>query len=118
MIVATVMFVTTTLLTLVMYYVWVLPYAFPLLFVIVFGGIDLAFWACTSGSPSFLTIATIRKFLHGAWVPCCIGIAMTCFMSLWRARRHISRVWDLCWTAFGIPIAVGSHATGEVPNPV
>jgi len=52
MIVATVMFVTTSLLTLVMYYVWVLPYAFPLLFIIVFGGIDLAFWACTSGSSS------------------------------------------------------------------
>ena len=42
--VATVMIVTTTLLTMVMYFVWGLVFIIPLSFLLFFGTIDGAFW--------------------------------------------------------------------------
>jgi KUP system potassium uptake protein len=44
MTVATVMIVTTTLLTLVMYYVWGFVFIIPIAFLVFFGTIDGAFW--------------------------------------------------------------------------
>jgi KUP system potassium uptake protein len=46
--VATVMIVTTTLLTMVMHYVWGFIFILPLVFLLVFGVLDGAFWAGTS----------------------------------------------------------------------
>jgi KUP system potassium uptake protein len=46
--VATVMIVTTTLLAMVMYYVWGFIFILPLAFLLIFGVLDGAFWACTS----------------------------------------------------------------------
>jgi len=84
--VATVMFITTTLFALVMYFVWRFTFVLPLLFLIIFGTVDLAFWS-----------ATIVKFTKGAWFPCVVGIAVTCFMTFWQwqtGRRMVITAWD------------------------
>lgn len=50
--VATVMIVTTTLLSMVMYFVWGFIFILPLGFLLFFGVLDGAFWACKP-PPSF-----------------------------------------------------------------
>jgi len=40
------MLITTSLITLVMRFCWELSWIWPLLFAVVFGGIEVAFWIC------------------------------------------------------------------------
>ena len=58
--VATVMFVTTTLITMVMYFVWAMKLVFPVVFCFVFGGLELLFW--TGNARTHITL--FPKMLH------------------------------------------------------
>ena len=78
------MIVTTTLLAAVMYFVWGLVFIIPLAFLLFFGVLDGAFWACIFPNSSSLMIATLEKFPQGAWFPWTVGVVMTCFMAFWR----------------------------------
>ena len=71
--VATVMFVTTTLLSLDMYCVWGFLWIVPSMFLLFFGAIDIAFLG-----------ATIAKIPQGAWFPVMTGALLVIFMSVWR----------------------------------
>ena len=91
--VATVMFVTSTLITMVMYFVWDMKFIFPLIFFLVFGGLDGSFWA-----------ATIRKIPQGAWFPLLVGVVMTLLMALWRweaTRSLVGRLLDFFEATWG-----------------
>ena len=78
------MVVTTTLLAAVMYFVWGFIFIIPLAFLLFFGVLDGAFWACISPNSIYLITATLGKFRQGAWFPWTVGVVMTCFMAFWR----------------------------------
>lgn len=89
MTVASVMIVTTILLSLVMYLVWGFIFLLPLAFLLFFGTIDGVFWACIF--PSYFlnfnltfALATLKKFILGAWFPFMVSIVMSIFMAFWR----------------------------------
>jgi len=70
--VATVMLITTSLITAVVHFYWRLLWIWSLLFAFVFGGIEIAFW-----------ISTLKKIPQGAWFSCALGISLTVFMATW-----------------------------------
>ncbi|KAF9481220.1 potassium transporter [Pholiota conissans] len=70
--VSTVMFSTTWLLAIQMYYVKHLPLAIAVGFFVVWGFFDGLYWG-----------AAIKKVPHGAWVPLMIGIILLSVMFLW-----------------------------------
>jgi len=62
--VATVMVVTTTLLALVMYFVWGFIVVIPLAFLLFFGVLDGAFWACMCPRLYFTKLQQLYENSH------------------------------------------------------
>lgn len=55
------MIVTTTLLAMVMYFVWGFIFIIPLAFLLFFGALDCAFWACTTISKFETNLSYVRE---------------------------------------------------------
>ncbi|KAM6494400.1 Potassium transporter [Amanita muscaria] len=81
--VATVMFSTSILLAISMYYVKKWPWIVSVLFVIVFGFFDALFWG-----------ASFKKVPQGAWVPLLIGIILVLAMLLWTWGKGLEDGFD------------------------
>ncbi|PVG00638.1 potassium transporter [Serendipita vermifera] len=81
--VATVMFVTTTLITIQIPYVKRKPWILAIVWFIFFGFFDGLFWG-----------AAFRKLEHGAWVPFMIGLILTIFMVFWTWARGLEDYFD------------------------
>ncbi|CAG8728852.1 14617_t:CDS:2, partial [Dentiscutata heterogama] len=71
--VASVMAITTILLTIVIYIVWRLPIIVSIIFFCIFFTIDASFLG-----------ATLRKIASGGWFTMCIAIFLTIMMGIWR----------------------------------
>jgi len=63
------MFVTTTLLASVMYFVWGFIWIIPLGFLLLFGTLDGVFWACTLPLPPVLIYSYPSQICHRSLVP-------------------------------------------------
>lgn len=81
--VATVMFVTTTLIFIQIPYVKQRSWLFAVAWLIFFGFIDGLFWG-----------AAIRKVPTGAWVPLLIGSVLTIFMVFWTWAQGLEDEFD------------------------
>ncbi|KAM6494401.1 Potassium transporter [Amanita muscaria] len=81
--VATVMFSTSILLAISMYYVKQWPWIVSILFVIVFGFFDALFWG-----------VAFKKVPQGAWVPLIIGVILVLVMLLWTWARGLEEGFD------------------------
>ncbi|KAG8800880.1 hypothetical protein FRC19_008514 [Serendipita sp. 401] len=81
--VATVMFVTTTLITIQILYVKHLSWILAVAWFLFFGLLDGLFWG-----------AALRKVPHGAWVPLLVGIAATAFMVFWTWAQGLEDQFD------------------------
>ncbi|KAJ8099728.1 potassium transporter [Lipomyces tetrasporus] len=71
-------FVTTTLVTLVLVYVYEVPWYLYMPFFLVFAALDMCF-----------IVAGVRKVPDGAWFPLTVAIAFTCFITFWRWARSL-----------------------------
>ncbi|KAG8799422.1 hypothetical protein FRC16_005165 [Serendipita sp. 398] len=81
--VATVMFVTTTLITIQIPYVKHLPWVLAVAWFLFFGFLDGLFWG-----------ASLRKVPHGAWVPLLVGVVATAFMFFWSWAQGLADQFD------------------------
>ncbi|KAG8798547.1 hypothetical protein FRC16_007060 [Serendipita sp. 398] len=81
--VATVMFVTTTLIAIQIPYVKHLPWIVAVAWFLFFGFLDGIFWG-----------AAIRKVPHGAWVPLLVGVVATAFMVFWTWAQGLEDRFD------------------------
>ncbi|PFH49945.1 hypothetical protein AMATHDRAFT_62055 [Amanita thiersii Skay4041] len=81
--VATVMFSTSVLLALSVYYVKNKHWIASILFLIVFGSFDGLFWG-----------AALKKVPEGAWVPLLIGAVLMCIMILWTWGKNLEDCFD------------------------
>lgn len=81
--VATVLFVTTTLIAISIPFVKHLPYVLGLAFFIFFGFLDGLFWG-----------AALKKVPHGAWFPLGLGGILTILMAFWTWGRELEESFD------------------------
>ncbi|KAK2467234.1 hypothetical protein APHAL10511_000783 [Amanita phalloides] len=81
--VATVMFSTTILIALSMYYVMYWPWPVSVVFIVFFGFFDALLWG-----------AALKKVPHGAWVPLMIGIILALSMLLWTWGKRLEETFD------------------------
>lgn len=81
--VATVMLVTTTLITIQIPVVKKLPWIVGVAWLLFFGFFDGLFWG-----------AALRKVPHGAWVPLLIGCILTAFMVFWTWAKGLEDKFD------------------------
>ncbi|KAF8750061.1 potassium transporter [Rhizoctonia solani] len=81
--VSTVMFITTTLITLQIPLVKRIPVVFGVAFLLFFGFIDGLFWG-----------ASLKKIPHGAWVPLMIGCALMAIMWFWTWAKGLEDEFD------------------------
>ncbi|KAG8832168.1 hypothetical protein FRC17_001875, partial [Serendipita sp. 399] len=81
--VATVMIVTTTLITIQIPYVKHLPWVVAIAWFLFFGFLDGLFWG-----------AALRKIPHGAWVPLLVGVVATGFMVFWTWAQGLEDHFD------------------------
>ncbi|KIJ49086.1 hypothetical protein M422DRAFT_777639 [Sphaerobolus stellatus SS14] len=81
--VATVLFVTTTLIAIQCRYVKHLPWIVGLVFLLAFGFIDGLFFG-----------AALRKVPHGAWVPLMLGLILLILMVFWTWARDLEDQFD------------------------
>jgi KUP system potassium uptake protein len=81
--VATVMFSTTILLAVSMYYVRQWHWSISLLYLVVFGFFDALFWG-----------AAFRKVPAGAWVPLMIGCILSISMLFWTWGKRLEDAFD------------------------
>ncbi|KAF8737866.1 potassium transporter, partial [Rhizoctonia solani] len=81
--VSTVMFITTTLITLQIPLVKRSPVVFGVAFLLFFGFIDGLFWG-----------ASLKKIPHGAWVPLMIGCALMAIMWFWTWAKGLEDEFD------------------------
>ncbi|KAE9409281.1 potassium transporter [Gymnopus androsaceus JB14] len=81
--VATVMFSTTVLLSISMYYLKRWPIIVAISFFFVFGFFDGLFWG-----------AALKKVPEGAWVPLMIGVIMMCVMAFWTWAKGLEDGFD------------------------
>ncbi|KAF8349491.1 potassium transporter [Amanita rubescens] len=81
--VSSVMFSTSILLGISMYYVKHLHWIFAVGFVCIFGFFDGLFW-----------VAALKKVPHGAWVPLMIGIILVLSMLLWTWGKALEDRFD------------------------
>jgi KUP system potassium uptake protein len=89
------MFVTTTLLACVWYFVWGFIWIIPIGFLLTFGTLDGVFWAGISFTCQISPLATLRKFATGAWFPFMVGVIMTAFMMFWRWGMNKKRSYEM-----------------------
>ena len=80
---ATVLFVTTTLISLSIPFVKGLPYFLGLVFLLTFGFFDGLFWG-----------ASLKKVPHGAWFPLGLGGLLCILMSFWHWGRTLEDKFD------------------------
>ncbi|KAK9434293.1 potassium transporter [Lipomyces doorenjongii] len=71
-------FVTTTLITLCLVYVYRVSWYMYIPFFLAFGTLDMCF-----------VVAGVRKIPHGAWFPLVVAVVMTCFITFWRWARSL-----------------------------
>ncbi|KAK9359121.1 potassium transporter [Lipomyces starkeyi] len=71
-------FVTTTLITLCLVYVYRVSWYLYIPFFLAFGTLDMCF-----------VVAGVRKIPHGAWFPLVVAVVMTCFITFWRWARSL-----------------------------
>ncbi|KIK08027.1 hypothetical protein K443DRAFT_86126 [Laccaria amethystina LaAM-08-1] len=81
--VATVMFSTSLLLGIQMYYVKHWPMIFGIVYFLIFGFFDALFWG-----------AALKKVPHGAWVPLTIGVILLLTMTLWVWAKGLEDKFD------------------------
>ncbi|GFZ49919.1 hypothetical protein JCM24511_07322 [Saitozyma sp. JCM 24511] len=81
--VATVLFVTTTLISVSIPFVKHLPYILGLAFFLFFGFLDGLFWG-----------ASLKKVPLGAWFPLGLGCLLTAFMVFWSWARELEDSFD------------------------
>ncbi|KAF8321383.1 potassium transporter [Cantharellus anzutake] len=81
--VATVMFVTTSFLSIHIYIKKGLPLGFAVGFLLTFGFFDGLFWG-----------AALRKVTHGAWVPLTIGCILCALMMFWTWAKGLEDAFD------------------------
>ncbi|GLB38222.1 putative K+ potassium transporter [Lyophyllum shimeji] len=81
--VATVMFSTTVLIAVHIYYVKGLPPILGVGYFLIFGFFDALFWG-----------AALKKVPHGAWVPLMIGICLLSLMLLWTWAKSLEDNFD------------------------
>src|SRR3989337_886111 len=71
--VASVMFITTILLSITIHVVWGLPIIVSIVFFLIFGVIDMAFLS-----------STLLKVQNGGWFTLTFGVILTSVMLIWR----------------------------------
>ena len=80
----------------VMYFVWEFVLVLPLLFLIIFGGLDLAFWGCISPMPRLLANdSNDTKNSPGSVVSMCGGYCddfIYAFLDVERRERLLNMV--------------------------
>ncbi|KAK9370981.1 potassium transporter [Lipomyces kononenkoae] len=93
-------FVTTTLITFCLVYVYRVAWYLYVPFFLAFGALDMCF-----------VVAGIRKVPHGAWFPLVVTIVMTSFISFWRWARSLKVDYE-----YGSRVRVGTIFDGVEKN--
>ncbi|KAG5646513.1 hypothetical protein DXG03_003280 [Asterophora parasitica] len=81
--VATVMFSTSVLIAVHIFYIKQLPLVLSFVYMMIFGFVDALFWG-----------ASLKKVPHGAWVPLVIGIVLLSLMLLWTWAKSLEDAFD------------------------